>query len=113
MKKFGLLLLTMLIATACLAKTRNWKPAAVIGISETALSGPLVRASNILHYTIETDDMVFFLDYSYHPDQHSKNSPPGVAVNSVTKIAVEGKHAYILDNSGSEVKMHIVKKMKK
>ena len=116
-KSAGLLIL--LVATVCFARTRDWKAAAVIGVSESSVSGPLLRSSTTVHYMIETDDMVLLLDYTYHPsakassDEHSKNSPPSLAVNVTTKIAIEGRHAYILDNTGTEVKMHIVKKTTK
>ena len=117
-KSAGLLLL--LAATACLGRTRDWKPAKILSVSETNVSGPLIRETSTMHYTIETEDLVLFLDYSYHPsgktpspDQHNKNGPPGMAENGITKIAVEGRHVYVVDNTGAEVKMHITKKVKK
>lgn len=120
MKKSGLLLLTMLMLTATQANAREWKAATVISSSETIISGPLLRHSTILHYIVETEDLILNLDYSFQPSgkeptpgQHDKNSPPGLAINTVTKISIGSRHAYILDNTGSEVKMHIVKKIKK
>jgi hypothetical protein len=115
-KSAGLLLL--LVATVCCAKTRDWKPGTVIDVSETSVSGPLIPSSNIMHYTVETDVWILFLDYSYHPSSKtsspdSKNSPPRVAVNVAIKIAIEGRHAYVLDETGKEVKLHITKRMKK
>ena len=119
MKKVAALLL-LLLATVSLAHTRPWRSATVIGATETNVSGPLIRETSTMHYTVETDDMVLSLDYSYHPntkeaspDQRGKNAPPSLAVNLPTKIAIEGRHAYILDSSGVEVKMHIVKKLKR
>ena len=118
MKKYTALLL-LLVATACSAK--EWKTAMVIGLTETKVTGPMLREPKIiLHYTVETADMVWFLDYSYHlapgkesSEQHSKNNPPNVSENMETKIAVEGSHAYLLDIRGTEVKMHVKKKMKR
>ncbi len=110
MKKFRLLLLTMLAATASLANTREWKTARVVDASETDVSGEVRGKRNIMHYTIETPDMIYFVDYTYKPGQHSNNRAPSIAVNVLTKIAVEGKHAYILDVTGREVKLRIVKK---
>lgn len=119
MKKSATLLL-LLAATVCFAHTRDWKGAMVIGATETNVSGPLIRESSTMHYTVETEEMVLYLDYSYHPstkeaspDQRGKNAPPSIAVNFPTKIAIEGRHAYILDSAGKEVKMHITKKMRK
>jgi hypothetical protein len=115
--------LFLLLAPLTFARTRDWKLAAVKGTSETNVSGPLIRETTTIHYTVETDDLILFLEYSYHPsskasseDEHSKpdkHSPPRLAVNLPTKIAIEGHHAYILDDTGAEVKMHILKKIKK
>jgi hypothetical protein len=119
MKKF-VLFISLLTATVCFAGTRDWKDAIVIDSKETRVSGPLVNDSTIIRYTIESYDTVYVLEYSFHPtstasspNQHGKNSEPNMAVNVPTKIAVEGRHAYVLDSTGAEVKMHVVKKMKK
>jgi hypothetical protein len=113
MKKFTLLLFTMLLATASLANTRDWKAARVVDSSETDVSGEARGEKNTMHYTIETDDMLYFVDYAYKPGHHGESGPPNIAVNVQTKIAIEGKHAYILDVAGGEVKMRIVKTTKK
>ena len=120
MRRFRLLLLTMMVATASLAKTREWTTARVVDVSETDVSGEVRGEKNTTHYTIETDDMIYVLDYAYNPavkapwpGQHSKNRAPDVTVNAKTKIAIEGKDAYILDDTGREVKMPIAKKTKK
>lgn len=121
MKKLALLLLlTTLLASLSLAKTQEGETAMVIGMSQSSVSGPLVRAATTVHFTVETETMVFFLDYSYHPEakapapgKYNKNSPPDLSVNAVTKILVSGKSAYIYDNAGRKVKMHITKKTKK
>jgi hypothetical protein len=113
MKKFRLLMLTMLVATASLANTREWKTAMVVDASETDVSGELRGKRNIMHYTMETADMIYFVDYTYKPGQHNNSRAPDIAVNVQTKIAIEGKHAYILDVTGREVKLHIVKKTAK
>jgi len=110
MKKFWLLMAAMVVATVSLANTRDWKLARVVDASETDVSGELRGKRNTMHYTIETEDMVYFADYTYKPDQHSHNRPPDIAANVLTKIAVEGRHAYVLDVNGKEVKLHIVKK---
>jgi hypothetical protein len=111
MKKCAGILLLM-VATVNLAWARDWKAATVLSISESNVSGPLVREKHTMHYTVETADMVLLLEYSYHPGSR-KDGAPSVAVNQNTKIAVGGSHAYILDTTGAEVKMHIVKRAKK
>ena len=121
MKRTGLLLLlVMLSAPVSFAKTRAWKEATVTDVTETVVSAAAWGDTNIRHYTVETDDMVYVLDYAYNPavkvpwpGQHSKNRAPDVTVNAKTKIAIEGKDAYILDDTGREVKLPIAKKTKK
>ena len=110
MKKLMLLMLTTLIATVSLAKTREWKIGTIVITSETDVSWPLWGEKNTIHYTIETNDMIYFVDYTYKPGQHSNSRGPNIALNVPTKIAIEGKHAYILDVTGREVKLHIVRK---
>ena len=114
------LMLLMLAATLGEAKTQNWKDAKVTDVSETIVSAASWGDTNIRHYTIETDEMVYVLDYAYNPavkapwrGQHSKNRAPDVTVNAKTKIAIEGRDAFILDDTGREVKLPIAKKTKK
>src|SRR5271169_4262553 len=73
MKKLMLLMLTTLIATVSLAKTREWKIATIAITSETDVSWPLWGEKNTIHYTIETNDMIYFVDYTYKPGQHSNS----------------------------------------
>jgi ABC-type uncharacterized transport system YnjBCD substrate-binding protein len=113
MKKLRLLMLTLLVATTSLAKTREWKTAKIEATSETNVSWKVWGEKTTMHYTIETDDMIFFADYSYKPGQHSDSHAPDIAVNALTKIAIKGKHAYVLDVTGKEVKLHIVRKSRK
>ena len=121
MKRIGLLLLvTIWITSVSFAKTREWKEAKVTDVSETIVAAAAWGDTNIRHYTVETDEMIYVLDYAYNPavkapwpGQHSKNRAPDVTVNAKTKIAIEGKDAYIIDDSGREVKLPIGKKTKK
>ena len=110
MKPLCLLLFAMLLATASLANTRNWKAARIVDSSETDVSGEARADKNTIHYTVETEDRLYFLDYTYKPNHRGNNRPPTLAVNVYTKIAIEGKHAYVLDATGGEVKLQIVKK---
>jgi len=86
---------------------------ALVNSSETDVSSKAWGEKNTIHYTIETDDMIYFADYSYKPGQHNNGRAPDLAVTELTKIAVEGRRAYILDVAGKEVKMHITKKSSK
>ena len=113
MKKLTLLLLAFLITTAStsLADTR-WKPAKIDVSSETNVSSKLLGEKDTMRYTIETEDMVYFVEYSFKPG-HSDSHPPNISETQATKIAVSGHHVYVLDVTGKEVKMHITKKFAK
>jgi hypothetical protein len=113
MKKWKTLMLTIVLASACWASTRNWKEAMVINVTETDVSGQLKVPTNTMHYTIETADTIYNADYSWKPSQRNATGAPNIAVNEPTKVAIEGKHVYILDANGKEVKLHIVGKAKK
>jgi|HubBroStandDraft_1064217.scaffolds.fasta_scaffold159441_1 hypothetical protein len=110
MKSFRLLLLILLLASATFANSRDWQSALVINMTETDVTGELRSPKNTVHYTIETKDRVFFADYSFKPNQQSRGGVPDIAVNVPVQVAIEGKHVYILDTAGKEVKLHIVKK---
>lgn len=113
MKKLSLLLLTLLLATTSLANTRNWKIGKIDVTSESNVSWKLWGEKSTMHYTIETEDLICLADCSYKPSQNSDHHAPRIVLNQPTKIAIEGKHAYVLDVTGKEVKLHIVKKTKK
>jgi hypothetical protein len=113
MKKLMLLMLTMLIASASLAKSREWQAGTIVLTSENDVSWPLWGEKNTLHYTIETSHSIYFVEYTYKPSQHNNGHAPNIELNAPTKIAVEGKHAYLLDANGREVKLHIIKKTSK
>jgi hypothetical protein len=57
--------------------------------------------------------MVYLAEYAYKPDQHNNSRGPTLTLNVPTKVAIEGRHAYMVDVAGKEVKLHIVKKIKK
>jgi hypothetical protein len=113
MKKLRFLMLTLLVATASLAKTRQWQTGEIEATSETDVSSKLMGEKNTVHYTIETEAMIYFAEYTFKPGQHSDSHPPQIAISVPTKIAIEGRHAYVLDVTGKEVKLHIVRKTKK
>ena len=112
MKKLALMMLMMVIATAPLAMAREWQTGTIALTSENDVSGPLWGEKDTLHYTIETSTMICFAEYTYKPQQNNSHGP-NITLNMPTKIAIEGKHAYILDANGKEVKLHIVKKVAK
>lgn len=112
MKKLSLLMLTLLVAIASSANSRHWKMAKVELTSETNVSSKLMGEKNTVHYTIETEDMIYFTDYTFKPG-HSGSHVPDVTANAFSKVAIEGRHAYILDTTGKEVKLHISRKLSK
>jgi hypothetical protein len=110
MRKFFLLCLSLCLATVSLANSRAWIEAVVINVSETDVTSELRAPKNTMHYTIETVDTIYFADFAFKPGDRKDGSAPDIAVNEPTKIAVEGKHVFIMDGKGREVKLHIVKK---
>jgi hypothetical protein len=113
MKKLRLLLLTLLVASTSLANTRDWKPGKMDLTSETKVSSKLGGEKGTMHYTIETADTIYFAEYTYKPGHHGDGEPPHILLAEPTKIAIQGKTAYVRDVTGKEVKLHIVKKTKK
>ncbi|MGB2671482.1 MAG: hypothetical protein WA621_16510 [Candidatus Acidiferrum sp.] len=113
MKTLRLLMLTLLVATSSLAETRQWKPGEIELTSETNVSWKLWGEKTTIHYTIETENMIYFAEYTFKPGQHSDSRPPQIELGSSAKIAIEGRHAYVLDVTGKEVKLHIVRKTAK
>lgn len=118
--KRGLALILLVLGAAGIVWAKDWKAGAIIGVSQTKVTSPMMsRPKIIMHYTVVTDALTLQLDYSYHPpnkqdepDEPGKNSPPSMALGGTTKVAVEGHHAYLLDINGKEVKMEIKKKSK-
>lgn len=102
----------LLFATSAVAATHHWKVAEIELTSETSVSWKLWGEKTTDHYTIDTGDMIYFAEYSYKPGQRDGHTPQ-IVLGSSAKIAIEGRHAYVLDVSGKEVKLHIIKKMAK
>jgi hypothetical protein len=71
MKKLMLLILTVLIATASLAKPREWQTGTIVLTSENDVSWPLWGEKDTLRYTIETSAMICFVEYTYKPGQQT------------------------------------------
>jgi hypothetical protein len=112
MKKLSLFTLMLLILTASPVNARQWKMAKVELTSETDVSSKLLGERNTVHYTIETEDMIYFAEFTFKPG-HSNSHVPDVTANTFSKIAIEGRHAYLLDATGKEVKLHISRKVSK
>jgi len=112
--------LVFLLLLGWIAEARDWQTAVVIGTSETQVTSPMMREQkNIVHYTVETKDLLLMLDYTYHPskkqdepDQPGKNTPPTIALGEEIKLSLSGHTAYLIDVHGKEVKMHVKKKSK-
>jgi len=113
-------LLLVVFAAAGMVWAKDWKTGAIIGVTQTTVTSPMMHQPKIvMHYTVLTDELTLQLDYPYHPpskpdepDEPGKNSPPSMPLGGTTKVAVAGHHAYLLDVNGKEVKMEIKKKTK-
>ena len=112
MKKLSLFTLMLLVFTASPANSRQWKMAKVELTSETDVSSKLLGEKNTVHFTIETEDMIYFAEFTFKPG-HSNSRVPDVTANTFSKVSIEGRHAYLLDATGKEVKLHISRKLSK
>jgi hypothetical protein len=112
MKNLSLITLVLLVLAVSPANSRQWKMAKVELTSETDVSSKLLGEKNTVHFTIETEDMIYFAEYTFKPG-HSNSHIPDVTANTFSKIAIEGRHAYLLDATGKEVKLHISRKLSK
>jgi hypothetical protein len=112
MKKLSFLMSMLLVLTASPANSRQWKMAKVELTSETDVSSKLLGEKNTVHFTIETEDMIYFAEFTFKPG-HSNSRVPDVTANTFSKVAIEGRHAYLLDTTGKEVKLHITRKLSK
>ncbi|MGB7284540.1 MAG: hypothetical protein WBE13_19905 [Candidatus Acidiferrum sp.] len=110
MKKLRFLILMLFFATSSLA-ARHWRTAEIEQTSETTVSWKLWGDKTTIHYTIETEDMFYFAEYTFKPGQHHDSEPPKIEMSTQAKIAIEGSHAYVIDVTGKEVKLHIVRKV--
>jgi len=111
MKKLRFLILMLFFATSSLA-ARRWTTAEIELTSETTVSWKLWGAKTTDHYTIETNNMIYFAEYTFKPGEHNGHRPE-IEMSVPAKVAIEGSHAYVLDVTGKEVKLHIVRKTKK
>ena len=109
MKKYSAVVL-LLVAMGCLAKTREWKAAQVTDLSTTDVNQALGGAVQILRYTVETDEMIYVLEYNC---KYDSKCAAGVTTKGATKIAIEGNDAYLQNKNGKGVKMRIVSQAKK
>jgi hypothetical protein len=112
------LALAILWATTASAKPHEWKNARVVSVETTVVSMAAWGDTNTIHYKIETDDMTYVLEYVFNPavkapwpGQHSRTRSPNLTVNGKTKIAIDGRDAYILDDDGRDVKLPIASKI--
>ena len=120
MKNTVVLVLVLFFASTCMAKPKEWQDATVTDVSINTVSLAAWGDTNITHYQVETLDTVYVLEYAFNPlvklpfpGQHSRGRAPDLTVNKNTKIRIDGKNAHILDDSGRDVKMPIVKKIAK
>jgi hypothetical protein len=129
MKIFALVL-ALFVPSVIAASPREWKNATVAAIAEgTSDSGVAVAPvgtvwlgvrimTDCIGYRIETDDMIYILEYCYSPivqhpwpGQHSRERAPDVTLYGKTKISIDGHDAHILDDSGKDVKVPIMEKI--
>lgn len=108
------LLLVCGLSSPLFAGKKNWQDAKVVDITSvdtgirlavpvgtTVVRGPIYQTN----YTIETDSLLITLA--------KRGKPVNVTLHGATKIALDGDHAYLLDDSGKTVKLPVVGKVAK
>jgi hypothetical protein len=111
-KPFIVLGLALFLATTALGGSRNWQDATVLDMGSS--QGPLVAAPvngmliagrvTWIHYIVETADLRYDLAVR-------KNL--NITLHGPTRLATDGKHAFLIDDDGKEKKLIIYSKTAK
>jgi hypothetical protein len=115
MRRSWLLIVVLVVAFTAYAKERDWQEANVMTVSTEPIG------NGAMAYPIGTSAMAFpiiitrtFYDVrtpevSYTLSRRSRKVI-NLTVGGKTKLAIEGNHAFVIDNAGKEVKLDIVRK---
>jgi PEGA domain-containing protein len=110
----AVVLVFMLWASASLANNRDWRDAKVVNITSenggaaVAPIGTMIVGVPItkVFYWIQTEDTTYVLGPAI-----TKRQSLNVTLYGKTKIALDGRNAHILDDSGKDVKLPISEKI--
>jgi hypothetical protein len=110
-----------LCASAVSAQPRHqWQDGTLVNITDDA-PGVSTNAPETVYryhirrayYWVKVGDMTYVFVNSWSVGFHSPKAPLDVTLNGKVKIAIEKQNAYILDDSGKEIKRPLVAKIAK
>jgi Flp pilus assembly protein TadD len=96
-------------------KQREWREGIVTKITSEAPGATPPPAETVFRYQIQrwyywvtTGNTTYILVNSWSVGFHAPKAPLNVTLNGRVKIAIDGKDAYIIDNSGKQIKRPVV-----
>lgn len=103
------ILVLLLLCSCAFAKQRDWKDAIVVaqgssngGAAAMPLGTGIVAVPlYFTQYKVETNDLIIVL---------STRKPINITLKKRTRIAFDGKNAYLIDDDGKEKKLRILLK---
>ncbi len=121
MKKLAIALavvISLSIASVAAAKQHEWRDGIVTNITSEAPGATPPAAETVFryrmqraYYWITTGNITYVLVNAWSVGFHSPKAPLNVTLNGKVKIAIEGKNAWILDDSGKQIERPIVAKI--
>lgn len=105
----------LLASTSLIAKDRNWKTAELVRISSSSSGAAVAPVGTMLvgvpltttYYWMKTDAVTYVL--VFNPMNQWKS--PDLVLHGKTKIAVSGKTAYFIQDSGKEAHLPVAEKI--
>jgi len=115
-----MLVLGTLCASVASAQPHQWRDGTLIKITDDA-PGVASNAPETVYryqirrayYWVKVGDMTYVFVNAWSVGFHSPKAPLNVTLNGKVKIAIEKQNAYILDDSGKEIKRPLVVKIAK
>jgi hypothetical protein len=105
-----------LVATA--AKPLEWQDGVLTEITSDAPGATAPGLETVFgynvkrsYYWIRAGNITYVLVNSWAVGFHAPKAPLNVTLNGKVKIAIEGRNAYIIDNSGRKLERPIVTKI--
>ncbi len=115
-----ILLFVTLYASVVSAQPSQWQDGTLVKITDDA-PGVASNAPETVYryqirrayYWVKVGDMTYVFVNSWSVGFHSPKAPLNVTLNGKVKIAIEKQNAYVLDDSGKEIKRPLVAKIAK
>jgi hypothetical protein len=110
--------ISLSVASVAAAKRHEWREGMVTKITSEAPGATPAAAETVFRYRIQrtyywitTGNITYVLVNAWSVGFHAPKAPLNVTLNGKVKIAIEGKNAWILDDSGKRIERPIVAKI--